>query len=295
MYNWFEAYQDQHFPDPMGLRQMAHSWSLGLYPGVIKAAMAVYDIPEAIAVARNAVCAAPTIAAGFAGLSRVQVLAYYAGMLAYYWLLAIPAMGFVFGLYLYICVCWFHVHYDEAFSALRIQNYKGLTRLHITKEGDLELFTLGMERVPTAWREDERWYGPQGGGSRGVAAHAAAFPSRWVPAPDEAEDGAAMEDVGGGGGSVGGVCLKGVGGGVAGEDLSMGLRVVDYLKVRRLRPGLTGSHREERRSAGLGGLEDEGKGVARLFGLNRVLLEPLVQFWNVAHNMWARMPTPHGY
>jgi hypothetical protein len=43
-------------------------WSLGLYPGIIKAAMAVYDIPEAIAVVRNAVCAAPTPAAGFAGV-----------------------------------------------------------------------------------------------------------------------------------------------------------------------------------------------------------------------------------
>lgn len=43
----------------------------------------------------------------------LQVWAYYGGMLAYYWLLATPAMGFVFGLYLYISVCWFHVHYDE--------------------------------------------------------------------------------------------------------------------------------------------------------------------------------------
>lgn len=24
MYRWFEAYQDEHFPDPMGLRAMAH-------------------------------------------------------------------------------------------------------------------------------------------------------------------------------------------------------------------------------------------------------------------------------
>lgn len=73
MYRWFEAYQDKHFPDPMGLRAMAHKWSLGLYPGVIKAAMAVYDIPEAIAVVRSTVCAAPSAAAGFASLTRLQV------------------------------------------------------------------------------------------------------------------------------------------------------------------------------------------------------------------------------
>jgi hypothetical protein len=33
-----------------------------------------------------------------------QAVSYYAGMLAYYWLLATPAMGFVFGLYLYLSV-----------------------------------------------------------------------------------------------------------------------------------------------------------------------------------------------
>ncbi|WIA33540.1 hypothetical protein OEZ86_006664 [Tetradesmus obliquus] len=254
MYRWFEAYQEAHFPDPMGLRAMAHRWSLGLYPGVIQAAMVVYDIPEAVAVARNAVCAAPTVAAGFAGLSRLQLAAYYAGMLAYYWLLAIPAMGFVFGLYLYVCVCWFHVHYDEAFSALRIANFKGLTRLHITKEGDLEIFSLGIERVPTAWREDSRWYSAKGGGGR-VASHAAAYPSRWVPATptggadaggdDALFDGGDGQNLGGGssGGEPGGMGSAGGGGGGKGgvlpDDPSQGLRVVDYLKVPRQRPGLS--------------------------------------------------------
>lgn len=232
MYHWFEAYQDQHFPDPMGLRDMAHRWSWGVYPGVIKAAMAVYDIPEAIAVARNAVCSAGSVAAGFAGLSRVQLLAYYAGMLAYYWMLAIPAMGFVFGLYLYVCVCWFHVHYDEAFSALRIANFKGMTRLHITKEGDLEIFTLGIDRVPTAWREDPKWFGDEGAGSGKVAAHAASYPSRWVPAgPSKggASDAVQADD-----------SLSGSGvSAAAGDDPSMGLRVVDYLRVPRQRPGLS--------------------------------------------------------
>jgi hypothetical protein len=240
MYRWFEAYQDQHFPDPMGLRAMAHKWSLGLYPGVIKAAMTLYDIPEAIAVVRNAVCAAPTTAAGFASLTRLQAWAYYGGMLAYYWLLATPAMGFVFGLYLYISVCWFHVHYDEAFSALRIANFKGLTRLHITPEGDLEIYTLGMDRVPTSWREDPRWYGPAGAGSRRMPAHVAAYPSRWVPAEDMDLSGTLSGEL-----EAAGVAFehKQRGGSVDGEAAaaaaaaspSTGLRLVDYVKVPRVR------------------------------------------------------------
>lgn len=233
MYRWFEDYQDQHFPDPMGLRDMAHKWSLGLYPGVIKAAMAVYDIPEAIAVARNTVCRAGSVAAGFAELSRVQLLAYYAGMLAYYWLLAIPAMGFVFGLYLYVCVCWFHVHYDEAFSALRIANFKGFSRLHITKDGDLEIFTLGIDRVPTCWREDDRWYSEQGAGSGRVAAHEAAYPSRWVPVVSSRGSKGVVGQQGVGSKVAGGSCAA-----VGQDEASMGFKVVDYLKVPRQRPGL---------------------------------------------------------
>jgi hypothetical protein len=43
----------------------------------------------------------------------VQALAYYGGMLAYFWLLATPVVGLVFGVYLYVSVCWAGVHFDE--------------------------------------------------------------------------------------------------------------------------------------------------------------------------------------
>ncbi len=54
-------------------------------------------------------------------------------MLAYYWLLATPVVGLIFGVYLYASVCWFGAHYDEAFSSLRIPDFKAITRMHITK------------------------------------------------------------------------------------------------------------------------------------------------------------------
>ena len=78
---------------------------------------------------------------------NLQAAAYYLGMLAYYWVLATPAVGFLFGCYLYITVNWFHVHYDEAFSALRIPNFKGFSRLHINTDGDLEIYGLAMDKV----------------------------------------------------------------------------------------------------------------------------------------------------
>ena len=76
-----------------------------------------------------------------------QAGACFLGSLAYYWVLATPAVGFLFGCYLYIAVNWFHVHYDEAFSALRIPNFKGFSRLHINTDGDLEIYGLAMDKV----------------------------------------------------------------------------------------------------------------------------------------------------
>jgi hypothetical protein len=69
LYRWFTEYEDRHFPDPNRLRDKAHTWSLGLYPGGLKYVMALFDLPEAIAVARTAVCKA----GGFHALSRLQV------------------------------------------------------------------------------------------------------------------------------------------------------------------------------------------------------------------------------
>ena len=46
-------------------------------------------------------------------------------------------------------VCWFHVHYDEAFSSQREHNYKSLTRMHVRPDGALEVFSLALDEVPT--------------------------------------------------------------------------------------------------------------------------------------------------
>ena len=72
-------------------------------------------------------------------------------------------MGLVFGSYLYISCCFFHVHYDEAFSALRIPHFKGFSRMKIHTNGDLELFSIAVDRVPERWVEDPRWRGHGGG------------------------------------------------------------------------------------------------------------------------------------
>lgn len=174
LFSWYQRFEAQHFPDPMGIRDTITRWTGHLYPSVLKFSFAVFDVPEAIAVSRTALCSAHA-------LTRLQAAAYYGGMLAFYWIIATPPVGFLFGCYLYIAVNWFGVHYDEAFSALRIPHFKGFSRLHISPSGDLHIYTLAMDKVPAEWKEDPRWRGRSGAGSRKCPAHAAEVPSRWIP------------------------------------------------------------------------------------------------------------------
>lgn len=178
LYQWYRRFEEQHFPDPAGLRSALSTVTFGLYPLAIKWAFALFDVPESIAVARTLICKAD---GSLANLTRIQTLGYYGGVLLYFWVLATPTVGFVFGLYLYVSGNWLHVHYDEAFSALQVADNKGFLRLHVTEEGDIEVFSLGLKNVPTEWREDPRWKTAGGGGEPGAVAHHARWPSRWMP------------------------------------------------------------------------------------------------------------------
>ena len=60
--------------------------------------------------------------------------------------------SFLMGLYLLVSLNVFGRHSNEAFSALRIEDYKNFLRLHIAKDGSLTIFPIGIERVPRRWR-----------------------------------------------------------------------------------------------------------------------------------------------
>lgn len=69
LYKWYQAFEAEHFPDPKGLRDTVARWTLHIYPKCIQATMALFDIPEAIAVSRTKLCLAGSIRE----LSRMQV------------------------------------------------------------------------------------------------------------------------------------------------------------------------------------------------------------------------------
>lgn len=179
LYRWYRAFEVENFPDPSNLRGTLSRWTFSIYPNLIKWLFAAFDVPEAIAVSRTASCLA---GGSFAALTRIQTLGYYLGVLLYFWVLATPTVGLLFGLYLYISGNWLHVHYDESFSALQIEDRKAFLRMHIDKRGNLEIYALGLKDIPKMWREDPGWTEPGGGGMiDSEFSHRVARPSRWTP------------------------------------------------------------------------------------------------------------------
>ncbi len=55
------------------------------------------------------------------------------------------------GIYLLVSLNAFGRHANEAFSSLRIEDYKHFLRLHIDGDGRLRIFPVGIRRVPRRW------------------------------------------------------------------------------------------------------------------------------------------------
>ncbi|KAG9450957.1 hypothetical protein H6P81_010922 [Aristolochia fimbriata] len=178
LYEWYRSVESEHFPDPTGLRARIEQWTFGLYPACIKYLMSAFDVPEVMAVTRNRICKN-----GMESLSRSGGIIYYASVFLYFWLFSTPVVSFVFGSYLYVCINWLHIHFDEAFSSLRIANYKSFTRFHITSNGDLEVFALAVDKVPKEWKLDPDWESEQKVPYQ--SNHHRKFPSKWSAATSQ--------------------------------------------------------------------------------------------------------------
>ncbi|MGC2238173.1 MAG: hypothetical protein WA584_18615 [Pyrinomonadaceae bacterium] len=77
--------------------------------------------------------------------------------------------SFIMGLYLFVSLHILGRHDNEAFSALKIEDYKNFLRLHINKNGDLTIYPVKIEKVPRDWNEfadasgNIEFYTPKGG------------------------------------------------------------------------------------------------------------------------------------
>lgn len=67
-----------------------------------------------------------------------------------------PVGAFILGIYLFVSIRILGRHGNEAFSSLRIADYKQWLRLRISADGLLTIYALAIDRVPRRWREATR-------------------------------------------------------------------------------------------------------------------------------------------
>ena len=58
----------------------------------------------------------------------------------------------IMGVYLLISVNVFGRHSEEAFSGLKIEDFKHFLRLHVDRAGQLAIWPIKIHRVPRRWR-----------------------------------------------------------------------------------------------------------------------------------------------
>jgi hypothetical protein len=76
--------------------------------------------------------------------------------------------GMVIGIYLLVSISVFGRHANEAFSSLRVQDYKQWLRFCVDEAGVLTVWSMAIDRVPRRWRADAEGH-PVADDPRGTA------------------------------------------------------------------------------------------------------------------------------
>jgi hypothetical protein len=161
--------------------QSADNYTWGLTSALVRFLTALFDIPDAMAQYKVLMC---EYARKGQGAPRITSLLYSLTTGVYFWMLATPVVSFIFGTYLFVASNYLCAHMTEAFSSLRIESYKNFMRFHINHQGDMEIYCLGIDRVPHKWVQDKAW-----SGFNKSEGHKASWqwerPSLWKPAEKE--------------------------------------------------------------------------------------------------------------
>lgn len=75
------------------------------------------------------------------------------GNLLLLWLVLALANGLLFGIWIYVSYQLLGCHADTAFSACRIADWKNFLRMHISADGTLTLYVIGVQRVCRRWHD----------------------------------------------------------------------------------------------------------------------------------------------
>ena len=62
--------------------------------------------------------------------------------------------SFIFGIYLWFSSLVLGIHLDESFSSFGYPHFKNFLRIHITPEGDVTIYPVGIKKAVTNWKQD---------------------------------------------------------------------------------------------------------------------------------------------
>ena len=163
----------------------------------LKTTLSVFDLPGIIGSTHVEMC--DLLCAGdtectfsndfvrYQQIDRGTILKYLTSICLYYIIFAVPLAGNVMGSWLHLSLNYLKCQYDEGFSSLRVEHWKNFLRLHIDEDGDLEIFAVGLHRVPKKWRKDPAWDGYCADASEGNDKSTVkpswmwGTPSKWIP------------------------------------------------------------------------------------------------------------------
>ncbi|EER09849.1 hypothetical protein Pmar_PMAR018491 [Perkinsus marinus ATCC 50983] len=119
--------------------------------------ISITDLPSHAFHNRAGVCAALQ---NNMPIDRFQYLRYIASVSPFLYIIMTPIASFIFGVYLLISLNYLGQHCTEAFSSLRINDYKHFLRMWISPDtGDLHVFVIGIDHVARHWEADPYWDG----------------------------------------------------------------------------------------------------------------------------------------
>jgi hypothetical protein len=116
----------------------------------------------------------------FLTIERTSYLKYMIAISLYFFCVAIPLAGGIFGSWLTVTSNVFKSQSDLSFSALMVEHWKNFLKLHIKANGDLEVFAIGLQRVPTKWIKDDNWSGRRCKKQKDEPSWSWKKPSKWT-------------------------------------------------------------------------------------------------------------------
>ena len=158
------------FPGAASIIEDAGQWTFGAIPSLMRYSMLVADSPQTQVYLKNQIYCNST--------SEEYIVLYWTLRVCWYWVIACPVVATVVALYLWFSLNYLGMHWNEGFSSLQHEGHKNFLRMKINKEGALELYAIGVDKVPLKWELDDQHVKAVKSGEK--MAHVS-NPSRWKP------------------------------------------------------------------------------------------------------------------